>query len=132
MGASLLRQVAFVLTLGNNRPISQRILKTEIGRAWLASSKIARKAGHWQTAYSAVLQARQWEAPYSYVQSCKLIRASGEALRALQELDNALPRPGSNAMIVDLTGDDLGEDIEDRKMKAKACSWSCFRNKPQL
>jgi serine/threonine-protein kinase ATR len=66
-----------------------------------------------------VLQARQWEAPYSYVQSCKLIRASGEALRALQELDNALPWSVSDDIVLDLSDEDLGEDSEDRKMKAK-------------
>ena len=52
--------------------------------------KIARKAGHWQTAYSAVLQAQECHAPFTSIQSAKLVKASGEPLRALYELDNAI------------------------------------------
>lgn len=61
-------------------------------QAWLSSSKIARKAGHWQTAYSSVLQAQQAGSSLSFLQSCKLVKAIGEPLRALQELDHALQR----------------------------------------
>ncbi|CDZ97128.1 serine threonine-protein kinase atr [Phaffia rhodozyma] len=64
--------------------------KGEIGKAWLLTSKIARKAGHTQTAYSAVLQARQNDAPYTFVQDAKLLLSSGQALRALQELKHTL------------------------------------------
>lgn len=62
----------------------------EIGRAWLMTAKLARKAGHSQTAYSAMLQAQHCHASYSFIQGCKLIKANGESLRALQELENAL------------------------------------------
>lgn len=106
-----------ILKLSFQSPTPPANLKAEIGRAWLASSKLARLAGHSQTAYSAVLQARQWDAPYSYVQSCKLIRANGEPLRALQELDNALKTSGP--AVTDLTGDGPNEDIVDRQMQAK-------------
>lgn len=61
-----------------------------VGLAWLESAKIARKARHWQTAYSAVLQAQECQAPYTFFQSAKLVKASGEPLRALYDLDNAL------------------------------------------
>lgn len=64
----------------------------EIGRAWLNTAKIARKAKHFQTAYSAVLQAKQINAPFSYIQSCKLVKADGEGYRALQELETAIAR----------------------------------------
>ena len=66
--------------------------KHSLQQAWLSSSKIARKAGHWQTAYSAVLQAQQAGSSVSFFQSCKLVKAVGEPLRALQELDHALQR----------------------------------------
>lgn len=59
-----------------------------IGQSWLTSAKTARKAGYWQTAYSAVLQARQYQIKFSFVESAKLVKASGEPLRALQELES--------------------------------------------
>ena len=62
----------------------------EIGQAWLLSSKIARKAGHVQTAYSAVLQAGQSSTPFAFVQGAKLLASGGQALRALQELQHSL------------------------------------------
>ena len=61
-----------------------------IGLTWLDSSKIARKAGHWQTAYSAMLQAQRRAAPYWFLESAKLTKATGEPLRALSELEHAL------------------------------------------
>lgn len=64
----------------------------EIGRAWLSTAKFARKAGHSQTAYSAILQAKQINAPFAYIQSCKLVKADGEGYRALQELETAIAR----------------------------------------
>jgi len=80
-----------------------------IGLTWLDSSKIARKAGHWQTAYSAMLQAQRRAAPYWFLESAKLIKATGEPLRALQELEHALH--SSHA-----------DDQENRKSKAKVIS----------
>jgi hypothetical protein len=80
-----------------------------IGLTWLDSSKIARKAGHWQTAYSAMLQAQRRAAPYWFLESAKLIKATGEPLRALQELEHALH--SSHA-----------DDHENRKSKAKVIS----------
>lgn len=64
--------------------------KEVIGRSWLLSARLARKAGYWQTAYSAVLQARQNDAPFLFIQSAKLSKATGEPLKALQEVDNSL------------------------------------------
>ena len=61
-----------------------------IGKLWLNSAKIARKAGHTQTAYSALLHAQRLQAPFSFVESAKLIRSSGEPMRALQELEKSI------------------------------------------
>ena len=67
-----------------------------------------------------MLQARQWEAPYSFLQSCKLIWAGGEQLRALQELDNAIIWSDSKPGTIDLTGSALpSDDLEDRKIRGK-------------
>ena len=66
----------------------------EIGDLWLSTSKIALKADHMQTAYTAILQARQMQTDYTFVQSAKLYKASGHIHRALQELDQGLARFG--------------------------------------
>ena len=76
----------------SHRPGAEEHFSTEIGTSWLMSAKIARKEGHMQTSYSANLQARQLDPPYAFIQDCKLTKASGEGLRALQEIENALLR----------------------------------------
>ncbi|KAI0068558.1 hypothetical protein BV25DRAFT_1792048 [Artomyces pyxidatus] len=109
-----MRRTAFGLSSNRFLPLSG-----EIGRSWLASAKIARKAGHWQTAYSAMLQAQQSRTAFSFVQSAKLIKATGEPLRALQELENSIhvtKLQEDNSDVIDLTG----EDDETKEMKAKA------------
>ncbi|EGO02217.1 hypothetical protein SERLA73DRAFT_104608 [Serpula lacrymans var. lacrymans S7.3] len=91
----------------------------EIGRSWLASAKIARKAGQWHTAYSAMLQAQQSKVDFSFMESAKLVKATGEPLRALQELENSMRLVG----IIEDKSDtiDLTEDDDDTKrMKAKS------------
>jgi serine/threonine-protein kinase ATR len=65
-------------------------LKPDIGIAWITSSKIARKAGYEQTAYSATLQAQQVDAPFTFLQQAKLSRMNGGAYKALTELENAV------------------------------------------
>ncbi|UOH82515.1 hypothetical protein LQV05_005222 [Cryptococcus neoformans] len=65
-------------------------LNPEIGDAWILSSKIARKAGYEQTAYSATLQAREADAPFAFVQEAKLRRAQGSVFKALTDLQNTL------------------------------------------
>lgn len=85
--------------------------KIAVGQSWLASAKIARKAGYWQTAYSAVLQGRQCRAPFSFMESARLIKASGEPLRALQDLDNSMKLSGileERTDVIDLTGEVVG------------------------
>ncbi|KAI0832693.1 hypothetical protein BC628DRAFT_1309839 [Trametes gibbosa] len=65
-------------------------VKEATGRSWLTSSKIARKAGHTQTAYSAILQAQRCNTPYSFMENAKLVRTREDPLRALQELEKAM------------------------------------------
>ncbi|KAJ7849841.1 hypothetical protein B0H14DRAFT_3085988 [Mycena olivaceomarginata] len=111
-----MRRTAFAL-ISSPRQTSAR----EIGRSWLASAKIARKAGQWQTAYSAMLQAQQSSnTRFSFMESAKLVKATGEPLRALQELENSMRALGllqERKDSIDLTGED---DEETKRMKAKA------------
>lgn len=57
-----------------------------LGPMWLETAKIARKAGHGQTAYSAVLRAAQLNAPMTFLQSAKLKHDDQQDQRAIQEL----------------------------------------------
>ncbi|KAG6891314.1 hypothetical protein C0992_009195 [Termitomyces sp. T32_za158] len=109
-----LRRTAFSLS-----SVPRQTLACEHGRSWLTSATIARKAGHWQTAYSAMLQATQNKTKFSFFESAKLIKALGEPLRALTELENSMKSLGmleGSSNIVDLTQD----DDEIKSMKAKA------------
>lgn len=93
------------------------MLIREASRSWIASAKIARKAGQWQTAYSAMLQAQQGASDISFVESAKLVKAWGEAHQALRELENAMRLLGhipESSDILDLTADD-----ESKAIKAK-------------
>ncbi|KAL9937728.1 hypothetical protein V8E36_003273 [Tilletia maclaganii] len=65
-------------------------LVAEVGRCWTTTSKIARKAGHVQTAYSAVLQAIREKAPFAFVQNAKLLASNGEIQHALREVETTL------------------------------------------
>ncbi|EJD01349.1 uncharacterized protein FOMMEDRAFT_111106 [Fomitiporia mediterranea MF3/22] len=105
--------------------VATGLFKRSIGRAWLDSAKIARKAGHWQTAYSAILQAQECRAPLTFYQSAKLVKASGEPLRALYELENALKTSEERRQfltqgVIDLTEDASIDDSERKRGEAKA------------
>ncbi|CDO73801.1 hypothetical protein BN946_scf185015.g130 [Trametes cinnabarina] len=112
-----MRRTAFNLSASNSEEV-----KDATGKLWLSSAKIARKAGHLQTAYSAILQAERCKTPYSFVESAKLIRARGDPLRALQELEKAmrlcgfLPKEGNSreADVIDLT---VGADVKEKIAK---------------
>ncbi|KAJ6615603.1 hypothetical protein B0H10DRAFT_2220252 [Mycena sp. CBHHK59/15] len=109
-----MRRTAFALISSRRQTFAG-----EIGRSWLASAKIARKAGQWQTAYSAMLQSQQSKTRFSFMESAKLVKATGEPLRALQELENSMRLLGlidDRNDVVDLTED----DNETKRMKAKA------------
>jgi len=100
-------------------------LSGEIGRSWLITAKIARKAGHWQTAYSAILQAQESRTAFSLMQKVRLIRATGEPLRALQELEHYLQVTrrqdySADAEVIDLTED--GSELKPLKAKVSYIS----------
>lgn len=61
-----------------------------LGASWMASAKVARQAGHTQSAYSAVLQAQQHGAPFAFVQQAKLLALADQRQGALQTLNHAL------------------------------------------
>lgn len=105
-----------------------------VGSAWLESAKIARKAGHWQTAYSAVLQAQQCKMAYSFMERTKLMKAGGEPLRALQDLENAMRMAGlltSNSQTSDTTElPEVADKVDDRKwMEVKVCRHNSLKRK---
>ncbi|KAL1743103.1 hypothetical protein HDZ31DRAFT_83646 [Schizophyllum fasciatum] len=107
-----IRRAAFSM---NSHPDTTAV--DQIGRLWLSSAKIARRAGQWQTAYSALLQAQQSKAPYSFVESAKYVKATGEPLRALQDLENSMKLMG----ILDDNMYDLTVDQSElKRIKAKA------------
>ncbi|KAK4054815.1 hypothetical protein OIV83_000739 [Microbotryomycetes sp. JL201] len=64
-------------------------LRNSVAKLWLQTSKIARKAGHTQTAYSAILQARDMNSDVAY-QRAKLLKAMDEPTKAIQDLANYL------------------------------------------
>lgn len=97
-------------------PATEVALKAEVGRAWIATAKIARKGGFEQTAYSAILQAKESNAEFAFVQQVKLLKATGHPLQALSDLENGLRpilRPdaplGGSALI------DLSRDPDEQK-----------------
>jgi hypothetical protein len=102
----------------------RKSLTSQIGRSWLASAKIARHAGQWQTAYSAMLQAQHSNSLFSFMESAKLVKTMGEPLRALQELEKSMRLFGlidDKPNVIDLTND----DEEAKMMKAKVCIYLC-------
>ncbi|KAF8622078.1 hypothetical protein AX15_007222 [Amanita polypyramis BW_CC] len=109
-----MRRTAFALT-----PIPRQTLVREIGCSWIASAKIARKAGQWQTAYSAMLQAQQNGAHLSFVESAKLVKARGETQQALRELENSMRLFGHIQDHPNVSDSTLDDD-ESKTIKAKA------------
>lgn len=108
--------------------------RTEVGEAWIATAKIARRAGHMQTAYSATLQATQNRATFAFVQRVKLLAKEEQTHAAIRDLVNSLNtlvstfKPGQ---IGDMTNKGLIElqqtDAEGRTLRidrtafARAC-----------
>lgn len=61
-----------------------------LGRLWLSTAKIARKAGHMQTAFSAILQAENLATPFAFVERAKLSKKEDQLQRGIQAIDVAL------------------------------------------
>jgi serine/threonine-protein kinase ATR len=74
---------------------------------------MARKAGHWPTAYNAILQSRQTNSLISHIESAKLTRAlpSGEAHTALHEITIYMKQHGL------IKGDEINMDAGDDRTK---------------
>ncbi|KAJ3568764.1 hypothetical protein NP233_g5503 [Leucocoprinus birnbaumii] len=108
-----MRRTAFSLLISPHHN-----LVVEIGKTWLASAKIARKAGQWQTAYSAMLQAQQSKTQFAFLENAKLVKATNDPVRALSDLENSMNLAGllEASDFVDLTID----DPEAVRMKSKA------------
>jgi serine/threonine-protein kinase ATR len=96
--------------------IASSLLKPEVGLAWLQTSKIARKAGYEQTAYSAILQAKEADAPFAFIQQAKLLKLHGGAFKALTDLQNSvtLAKKGS---VIDMTESTFARDRNMAKVR---------------
>lgn len=98
----------------------------EVGRSWIATAKIARKAGFEQTAYSAILQANNNNAAFAYMQHVKLLKTIGQPLQALAELEHAVgPIVAESDRIlggnqVEKTGIDAADHMARQRQNAKA------------
>lgn len=75
--------------------------REQVGQSWLLTAKSARRAGHLQTAYSAVLQALHFGAPHAYVQKAKLLAHTDQVQGALRELAHALDHRDEPATLAD-------------------------------
>ncbi len=63
---------------------------TPLSTAWIQTSKQARRAGHLQTAYSAVLQAARLENQFAFIQRAKLLLSEDQMQPAIQVMNNSL------------------------------------------
>lgn len=61
-----------------------------VGQLWVQTAKVARKAGHLQTSYSAVLQASELKTPTAFVQRSKLLKLEDQPHKAIAELETNL------------------------------------------
>lgn len=108
--------------------------RKDVGEAWIATAKIARRAGHMQTAYSATLQATQNQATFAFVQRVKLLAKEEQTHAAIRDLVNSLNtltstfKPGqigdmSRTGLIELQQTDAaGRTLRiDRAAFAKAC-----------
>lgn len=77
-------------------------LQKEAGNLWLKSAKIARKAGYFQAAYSAILHAAKVDPPYLEVERAKWLWKQGDKHRAMTDLHRFV-KPAANA-VADATG----------------------------
>ncbi|WVR07527.1 hypothetical protein IAU60_004569 [Kwoniella sp. DSM 27419] len=106
--------------------INMPSLNSEIGDAWTLTSKIARKAGYDQTAYSAVLQAKEADAPFAFIQQAKLLRAHGGVFKALSDVDNALQPMLKNDAANSDESRDFARDRNLAKMQSEGPSSRLF------
>ncbi|KAJ8029668.1 Serine/threonine-protein kinase ATR [Holothuria leucospilota] len=77
----LLCMQRIILGLSNQR--NHSLVKQEIGKTWLNSAKVARKANQMQTAYSFLLNASQYSLPEFCLEKAKWLWNKGEGHQAL-------------------------------------------------
>ncbi|EGG02755.1 uncharacterized protein MELLADRAFT_22295, partial [Melampsora larici-populina 98AG31] len=85
-----------------------------VGQLWVQTANIARKAGHLQTSYSAVLQASELKTPTAFIQRSKLLKLEDQPHKAIAELERNL----DHCTPKDSAG--MSDDISTRDY-AKAC-----------
>ncbi|WAQ92451.1 hypothetical protein PtA15_16A359 [Puccinia triticina] len=82
-----------------------------VSQLWVQTAKIARKAGHLQTAYSAVLQASESKAPTAFIQQAKLMK--------LEDLGNLTHEAIQDVIVVwevDFVATQLAIDLDPEHM----------------
>ncbi|KAI9105925.1 hypothetical protein DFS34DRAFT_36356 [Phlyctochytrium arcticum] len=70
--------------------ISTGTVQNQLGKLWLQSAKISRKAGHIQTAYSALLHASKFKAPEVQLERARWLWTQKETHKAMFELRSAI------------------------------------------
>ncbi|XP_059175094.1 serine/threonine-protein kinase ATR-like isoform X2 [Physella acuta] len=65
-------------------------LERQIGKWWLWSAKVARKAGYLQSAYGCLIQASSYNLPEFYVEKAKWLYEKGESVSAIACLDKGI------------------------------------------
>eukprot|EP00850_Spirogloea_muscicola_P009313 SM000052S17705 [mRNA] locus=s52:211237:225088:+ [translate_table: standard] len=80
----------------------------EVGLYWLKYAEMCRKAGHYQTARRAVLEARAHGAPNSHLENARLLWATDCCHMAIAELQEALLAAGSYELLGEATRPALG------------------------
>eukprot|EP00850_Spirogloea_muscicola_P002685 SM000010S04323 [mRNA] locus=s10:934582:948443:- [translate_table: standard] len=83
-------------------------MPVEVGLYWLKYAEMCRKAGHYQTARRAVLEARAHGAPNSHLESARLLWATDCCHMAIAELQEALLAAGSYELLGEATRPALG------------------------
>ncbi|KAL0490437.1 serine/threonine-protein kinase ATR [Acrasis kona] len=66
-------------------------MNDEVGRCWLSSAKVARRMGYYQTASSAILQARNNMPKNFYIEQAKLLWDQGNIPHAINAVESAYP-----------------------------------------
>ena len=89
-------------------------VKNHIGQLWLQTAKENRKIGHYQRAYSAILQAVDLKTEYAEVQQAKLLWVQNQQHEAMNELQLVVSR---------LEGGDSPGEEHLRKAKILLASW---------
>ncbi|KAG0147580.1 hypothetical protein CROQUDRAFT_76465 [Cronartium quercuum f. sp. fusiforme G11] len=84
-----------------------------VGQLWVQTAKIARKAKHLQTSYSAVLQASELKTPTAFLQRAKLLKLEDQPHKAIAELDANLnqctPKDASVGNLSDISTRDYAK-----------------------